>query len=83
MKVLDGFQLAYKVTASGFMVKWVLKLNSVTKDAACTTAIGRKEYMMLKKVLREWAESENYNLQNYLWRYRFKLFVKFLNTADK
>ena len=58
-KVLDGLQLAYKVTANSVYGQMGAKTSSIffKKIAACTTAIGRQRIYDAEKGTQEWAKS--------------------------
>jgi DNA polymerase elongation subunit (family B) len=58
-KVLDGLQLAYKVTANSVYGQMGAKTSSIffKKIAACTTAIGRQRIYDAENGTIEWAES--------------------------
>ena len=62
-KVLDGFQLAYKVTANSVYGQMGAKSSSVffKKIAACTTAIGRERIDDARIGVKRWAEEEGYD----------------------
>ena len=78
-KVLDGFQLAYKVTANSVYGQMGAKTSSVffKKIAACTTAIGRERIYDAEKGVKEWAMAENYNLPEVIYGDTDSVFVKF------
>ena len=63
-KVLDGLQLAYKVTANSVYGQMGAKTSSIffKKIAACTTAIGRKRIYDAEEGTREWANSSENTL---------------------
>ena len=56
-KVLDGFQLAYKLTANSVYGQLGAKTSclSFKKVAACTTAVGRQKIIDAKKYAFDWA----------------------------
>ncbi len=58
-KVLDGFQLAYKLTANSVYGQLGAKTSclSFKKVAACTTAVGRQKIIDAKKYAFDWALS--------------------------
>tara|TARA_A100001015_G_scaffold245793_1_gene281896 strand:+ start:3204 stop:7145 length:3942 start_codon:yes stop_codon:yes gene_type:complete len=81
-KVLDGFQLAYKLTANSVYGQLGAKTSclSFKKVAACTTAVGRQKIIDAKKYAYDWALSpynnmiynplkEKYNEQEYIEYY--------------
>jgi len=59
-KVLDGLQLAYKVTANSVYGQMGAKTSSIAfkKIAACTTAIGRDRIYDASDLVKEWAEKQ-------------------------
>jgi len=61
MKVLDGLQLAYKVTANDEYGQMGPKTSSIAfkKIASCTTAIGRKRIYDASRLVKEWATIQN------------------------
>jgi len=63
-KVLDGLQLAYKVTANSVYGQAGAKTSSIffKKIAACTTAIGRQRIYDAEEGTREWANSSENTL---------------------
>ena len=76
--VLDGLQLAYKVTANSLYGQIGAKTSPIyLKDiAACTTATGRKMIMMAKEFLEE-----NYNA-NVVYGDTDSLFIIFPNDSN-
>ena len=63
-KVLDGLQLAYKLTANSIYGQLGAKTSSIffKKIAACTTAIGRQRIYDAENGTIEWANSDNNTL---------------------
>lgn len=63
-KVLDGFQLAYKLTANSVYGQLGAKTSclSFKKVAACTTAVGRQKIIDAKKYAFDWALSPENNM---------------------
>ena len=57
-KVLDGLQLAYKVTANSVYGQMGAKTSSICfkKMAACTTSIGRQRIYDAKQGVIDWAK---------------------------
>ena len=78
-KVLDGLQLAYKVTANSVYGQMGAKTSSIffKKIAACTTAIGRERIYDAEKGVKDWALAENYNLPEVIYGDTDSVFVKF------
>ena len=78
-KVLDGLQLAYKVTANSVYGQMGAKTSSISfkKLAACTTAIGRQRIYDAEKGVKEWAEDEGYNIPEVIYGDTDSVFVKF------
>ena len=62
-KVLDGLQLAYKITANSVYGQMGAKTSSIffKKIAACTTAIGRERIDDASIGVKRWAEEEGYD----------------------
>ena len=56
-KVLDGYQLAYKLTANSVYGQLGAKTSCISfkKVAACTTAVGRSKIIDAKKYAYDWA----------------------------
>ena len=63
-KVLDGLQLAYKLTANSVYGQLGAKTSclSFKKVAACTTAVGRQKIIDAKKYAFDWALSPHNNM---------------------
>jgi len=59
-KVLDGYQLAYKLTANSVYGQLGAKTSSISfkKIAACTTAIGRERIYDAKRIVTHWTEQD-------------------------
>ena len=78
-KVLDGFQLAYKVTANSVYGQMGAKTSSIffKKIAACTTSIGRQRIYDAKYGVVEWAEKNGYNKPEVVYGDTDSVFVKF------
>ena len=57
-KVLDGYQLAYKLTANSVYGQLGAKTSSISfkKIAACTTAIGRNRIYDARRLVVKWAD---------------------------
>ena len=78
-KVLDGLQLAYKVTANSVYGQMGAKTSSIffKKIAACTTSIGRQRIYDARDGVVEWAEAEGYNKPEVVYGDTDSVFVKF------
>ena len=65
-KVLDGFQLAYKLTANSVYGQLGAKTSSISfkKIAACTTAIGRERIYDAVKFVEQWAPPKSLGQDN-------------------
>ena len=61
-KVLDGLQLAYKVTANSVYGQMGAKTSPIffKKIAACTTSIGRERIYDASSGVKEWAIAKGY-----------------------
>ena len=83
-KVLDGLQLAYKVTANSVYGQMGAKTSSICfkKIAACTTSIGRQRIYDAKEGVKEWADAENYHPPEVVYGDTDSVFVKF-SRIDK
>ena len=83
-KVLDGLQLAYKVTANSVYGQMGAKTSSICfkKIAACTTSIGRQRIYDAKEGVKEWAIAENYEVPEVVYGDTDSVFVKF-SRKDK
>jgi DNA polymerase elongation subunit (family B) len=59
-KVLDGYQLAYKLTANSVYGQLGAKTSSISfkKVAACTTAIGRDRIYDAGRLVNKWTNDE-------------------------
>ena len=78
-KVLDGLQLAYKVTANSVYGQTGARTSSISfkKLAACTTAVGRQRIYDAKDGVLEWAENEGYNKPHVIYGDTDSVFIKF------
>jgi len=83
-KVLDGLQLAYKVTANSVYGQMGAKTSSIffKKIAACTTAIGRQRIYDAEEGTYQWAKEENYHKPEVIYGDTDSIFIKF-NREDK
>jgi DNA polymerase elongation subunit (family B) len=83
-KVLDGFQLAYKVTANSVYGQMGAKTSSVffKKIAACTTAIGRERIDDASIGVKRWAKENGYYEPEIVYGDTDSVFVKF-SRKDK
>jgi DNA polymerase elongation subunit (family B) len=78
-KVLDGLQLAYKVTANSVYGQMGARTSSIffKKIAACTTSVGRQRIYDAKDGVVEWAQANNYNIPEVVYGDTDSVFVKF------
>uniref|UniRef100_A0A6C0FB09 DNA-directed DNA polymerase n=1 Tax=viral metagenome TaxID=1070528 RepID=A0A6C0FB09_9ZZZZ len=78
-KVLDGFQLAYKVTANSVYGQMGAKTSSIffKKIAACTTSIGRSRIYDARDGVVSWASAMGYNKPVVVYGDTDSVFVKF------
>ena len=78
-KVLDGLQLAYKVTANSVYGQMGAKTSSICfkKIAACTTAIGRERIDDASIGVKNWAKEEGYYEPEIVYGDTDSVFVKF------
>tara|TARA_A100001037_G_scaffold6017_1_gene5985 strand:- start:3932 stop:7768 length:3837 start_codon:yes stop_codon:yes gene_type:complete len=78
-KVLDGLQLAYKITANSVYGQMGAKTSSIffKKIAACTTSIGRERIYDARDGVVEWAEINGYNKPEVVYGDTDSVFVKF------
>ena len=83
-KVLDGLQLAYKVTANSVYGQMGAKTSSIffKKIAACTTAIGRERIDDASNGVKDWAKNEGYEEPIIVYGDTDSVFVKF-SRVDK
>ena len=78
-KVLDGLQLAYKITANSVYGQMGAKTSSIffKKIAACTTSIGRERIYDARDGVVEWADTFGYNKPEVVYGDTDSVFVKF------
>ena len=83
-KVLDGLQLAYKVTANSVYGQMGAKTSPVffKKIAACTTAIGRQRIDDASIGVKRWAKEAGYDEPDIVYGDTDSVFVKF-SRKDK
>ena len=83
-KVLDGYQLAYKLTANSVYGQLGAKTSSISfkKVAACTTAIGRERIYDAERLVMDWARENKKLSPEVVYGDTDSIFVKF-NRRDK
>jgi len=78
-KVLDGLQLAYKVTANSVYGQMGAKTSAISfkKIAACTTSIGRERIYDAESGVKEWAKETGHYPPEVIYGDTDSVFVKF------
>lgn len=78
-KVLDGLQLAYKVTANSVYGQLGAKTSGIFKMnlAACTTSVGRSRIYDASRGVKEWANKKGYKEPEVVYGDTDSVFVKF------
>jgi len=83
-KVLDGLQLAYKVTANSVYGQLGARTSTIFKMnlAACTTSIGRSRIDDASLGVKEWAQKKGYKEPDVIYGDTDSVFVKFSREID-
>ena len=84
-KVLDGLQLAYKVTANSVYGQLGAKTSTIFKMnlAACTTSIGRERLTIDAQIgVEEWAKKYGHEKPEIVYGDTDSVFVKFSRMKD-
>lgn len=78
-KVLDGYQLSYKLTANSVYGQYGAQHSTIYKIecAACTTAIGRARIYDARDGVKEWAVNMGYEQPDIVYGDTDSVFIKF------
>ena len=78
-KVLDGYQLSYKLTANSVYGQYGAQHSTIYKIecAACTTAIGRARIYDARDGVKEWALNMGYERPDIVYGDTDSVFIKF------